>query len=108
MSDEPQVDPGLAQEATVDYQEHPTWILRFKQRKAPVLRESEDGTQDEAEPEYVHVGSIRLEPTGKMDMDIRSPALHGLLTLGVFQVIDDKDLLLAQPESIDHLHALCE
>lgn len=101
-----QVDPDLRQSALPSRSAHPTWLLRFREPvSAERLREAESSGREAPEPR--HVGSLKLAPSGKLDMDIRSAALQGLLSLNVFDAMEAERWILGDPDSIDLLEAAC-
>ncbi len=90
----------------------PTYLLRFKTVKTvheslPPLKKGGKARIRETE-RSIHVGSIRLEPSGKIESDLRSAVLHGLLALDVFPLIDDEKLHLFSEGAIDRLQEACE
>jgi len=105
MSD---IDPALREAELPSKSAHPTWILRFFEQVERPQRPAGEEQLEEAERHVTrHVGSLKLAPSGKLDMDIRSATLQGVLSLNVFPVMEADAWIMGDPDSIDRLEEHC-
>lgn len=105
MSD---IDPALQADEAPSRSAHPTWILRFFESIERPQRPAGEEQLEESERHVSrHVGSLKLAPSGKLEMDIRSASLQGLLSLNVFPVMEADAWIMGDPDSIDRLEEHC-